>query len=143
MRSNVIAYDESAPLANILSFLVRAPIRGVIITSQGKPTGLVTRAAIVRWFLENRWNRHGADFPLEPTSNGHAATIAGDSDTTMATIAAQLVALADELRCRLAADPAVCDPAPLVGGTSRMQQLLDDLLSSSSRRAASSHGLPF
>ena len=136
MRANVIAYDEEAPLANIISFLTRAPVRSVIITWRGKPTGLVTRAAVVRWFLENRWTNRTVELPtgLATSTVTAAGTIAAatsaDPDTTLETMARQLVALAGELHGHLQADPTVVDPAPLVGGASRMQQVLDDLLSS-------------
>ena len=113
MRSNVIVYDEAAPLADILNFLTRAPIRSVVITSQGKPCGLASRAAVVRWFVENRWNSQQSDLiagrffagdPAQPKAN-----------LPMLAMADQLVAMAEELRRHVQQLPDASDPAPIIG----------------------------
>ena len=56
MRAEVIAADEHAPWVQPLRVVPRASMGGVAITSAGKPTGVISRASMVRWFLENRWN---------------------------------------------------------------------------------------
>ena len=132
MRSNVVVYDEAAPLARVLSFLTRAPIRSVIITSEGKPCGLASRSAIVRWFLENRWNARQSNL-LAGQSAGSASHDCFDADQMLHSMADQLVEMAQDLRRHLYAGEAATDPAPLVGGASRMQQLLEELLTASPR----------
>jgi two-component system, cell cycle response regulator len=142
MRSNVILYDEAAPLANVMKFLTRAPIRSVIITSHGKPCGLASRAAIVRWFLENRWNARQSDL----LAGQSAETMVRDPEeenSTLHSLADQLVDMATELRRHLRADVTGADPAPRVGGASRMQQILEDLLTMSPRCDAAPSGLPW
>jgi two-component system, cell cycle response regulator len=141
MRSNVVVYDEAAPLANILSFLTRAPIRSVVITCQGKPCGLASRAAIVRWFLENRWNARQSDLLAgQSAESGNCDRI--EADPMLNSLADQLVEMASELRHYLRAGAAAADPAPLIGGASRMQLLLEELLTASPRFASVQHGLP-
>jgi two-component system, cell cycle response regulator len=141
MRSNVVVYDEAAPLANVLSFLTRAPIRSVIITSEGKPCGLASRAAIVRWFLENRWNARQSDLQAGQSADAMRGELI-DAQSELDSLADQLVEMAGELRRHLRDPAAAGDPAPLVGGASRMQHLLEELLMASPRRASAPGGLP-
>jgi diguanylate cyclase (GGDEF)-like protein len=50
MRSNVICYDEETPIRVIYEFLCRVSIRGVVITREGRPTGMISRSSLFRWF---------------------------------------------------------------------------------------------
>ncbi len=43
MRSNVICYEEETPIHVVYEFLCRVSLRGVIITKDGQPTGVVNR----------------------------------------------------------------------------------------------------
>jgi CBS domain-containing protein len=140
MRANVITYDVETPLARVLSCFVRAPIRSVVITSQGKACGIISRASVVRWFLENRWAvrliQRGIRDPSSPADG--ASPLA---DPTLETLARQLFDMAGELQRHLKSDPSVLDAAPIVGGASRMQQLLDELLSAAPPREPAVRGL--
>jgi diguanylate cyclase (GGDEF)-like protein len=140
MRSNVIVYEETAPLADVLSFLTRAPIRSVVISSQGKPCGLASRAAVVRWFLENRWNSQQSDLIAGRFFSGNQGPAKANSP--MIAMTDQLVAMAEELRLHVREFPDAADPAPIIGGASRMQQVLEDLLTASSGGVLSGRGLP-
>jgi diguanylate cyclase (GGDEF)-like protein len=63
MRSNVICYEEETPIHVIYEFLCRVSLRGVVITKNGQPTGVVNRNSLLRCFHE--W---GADKgPISPT----------------------------------------------------------------------------
>jgi two-component system, cell cycle response regulator len=140
MRANVITYDVEAPLARVLSCFIRAPIRSVVITSQGKACGVISRAAVVRWFLENRWAVRLIQRGIrEPSPSGDPRPA---SDPTLETLAHQLFEMAGELQRHLKGDPLALDAAPIVGGASRMQQLLEDLLSAAPRCESVRHGLP-
>ena len=50
MKPNVICYEEDTPLLGIYEFLCRVSIRRVVITDQGRPTGTISRGALIRWF---------------------------------------------------------------------------------------------
>ena len=140
MRANVITYDIEVPLARVLGCFIRSPIRSVVISSQGKACGVISRASIVRWFLENRWAvrlmQRAIKEPLT-AEDGEAAA----NDPTLEAVAHQLVEMAEELHQHLLRDPTVLDAAPIIGGASRMQQLLEDLLSAAPPREAVVHGL--
>ena len=141
MRSNVITYEDDASLAQILSFLTRAAMRSVVITSAGKPCGLISRAAIVRWFLDNRWKvgRLG-DTALQHDANGDATA---DGESTLLNLAGQLAEEADRLHRFLQCPRPDHDTVPIIGGASRMQQLIGDLLAGSASGNRTGGGLPF
>ena len=54
MCRQVIAYDEGAPLRTIYEFLCRVSIPGVIITAQGRPTGVVDLRSLLAWLRRQR-----------------------------------------------------------------------------------------
>ena len=141
MRSNVITYEDDASLAQILSFLTRASMRSVVITSAGKPCGLISRAAIVRWFLDNRWKvgRWG-DIGLQHDANGDATA---DGESTLLNLAGELAEEADRLHRFLQSPRPDHDTVPIIGGASRMQQLIGDLLAGSASGNRTGGGLPF
>ena len=139
MRAKVITYDEGAPLARVLGCFIRSPIRNVVITSLGKACGVVSRASIVRWFLENRWAVRLIQRGIEEPSAAGDEPDAGDP--TLETLAQQLVEMAKELHRHLLFDPSVADAAPIIGGASRMQQLLEELVSAGPPRDPAVHGL--
>ena len=101
---------------------------------------MISRASIVRWFLENRWAvrlmQRAIKDPLNTTGDEAAV-----NDPTLEAVAHQLVEMAEELHQRLLRDPTVLDAAPIIGGASRMQQLLEDLLSAAPSREPVVHGL--
>jgi two-component system cell cycle response regulator len=140
LRSNIISFADTTPLPQILSFLTRASIRSVIITHEGKPCGLISRAAVVRWFLENRWNLDPPDLGRRPDWARSEQCLSNDPDM-LGSMTDGLVQLADQMRRQLRGVPLERDQAAIVGGASRMQQLLDELLCASSVRPAGA-GLP-
>jgi two-component system, cell cycle response regulator len=140
MRANVITYDIGTPLARVLGCFIRSPIRSVVISSQGKACGVISRASIVRWFLENRWAVRLIQRGIKDPSSATDAE-ATANDPTLEAVAHQLVEMAEELRQRLLRDPTVLDAAPIIGGASRMQQLLENLLSAAPTREPVVHGL--
>jgi len=71
MRSNVICYEEDTPVRVIYEFLCRVSIRGVVITRNGQPTGIVTRGSLLRCFHEWGSDRGSISPPVSlPSSPG-------------------------------------------------------------------------
>ncbi len=101
---------------------------------------MLSRSSVVRWFLENRWAVRLIQRGMRD-SLGAANDAPGASDSTLQTLASELLEMAGELQRHLRNDPQILDTAPIVGGASRMQQLLDDLLSASPRRDQAIHGV--
>jgi two-component system, cell cycle response regulator len=57
MRHNVISYEEDTPIRVIYEFLCRVSLRGVVITKNGQPTGIVNRSSLLRCFHERGADR--------------------------------------------------------------------------------------
>ena len=71
MRSNVICYEEDTPIRVIYEFLCRVSLRGVVITKDGQPTGIVNRNSLLRCFHERGANRGSTSPSLSlPSSPG-------------------------------------------------------------------------
>jgi len=49
MKTNVVQYDEETPAKDILGFLSRASVPRVVVVSESRPTGVISRAALLRW----------------------------------------------------------------------------------------------
>ena len=114
MHSNVIVYKDSAPLLHILNFLTRASMRSVVISAEGKPCGLVSRASLVRWFLENSWCPQRSQFPQEQTHE-----VQSDAIRPLAMLAGNLVQLAQQLHDHLLSDAVPRIRQPIVGRATR------------------------
>ncbi len=138
MRSNVIVYKDTAPLLHVLNFLTRASMRSVVIAAEGKPCGLISRASLVRWFLENPWGMQASKLLPEQTSEARS-----DGVAPLTILAGRLVQAANQLQDHLRSDPEASDPAPIIGSASRMQGLIDDLLCGSACGSQTGGGLPF
>jgi two-component system chemotaxis response regulator CheY len=124
MKTNVITYDESTPVMQIYEFLCRVSIRAVVVVSDGKPTGILSRSSLVRWFTNALISQR--DGQGEPASE----VLACDPRERANSISLALRSEADRLVNALADGDENLTPA-LVGGASRMQELVNDLLASS------------
>ena len=97
--------------------------------SQGKACGVISRASIVRWFLENRWAVRLMQRAIkEPLTAEDGAAAANDPtlETVGASVGRDGRRVAPATCCAIRS---VLDAAPIIGGALRMQQLLEDLLS--------------
>jgi len=141
MRSNVITYDENAPIALILNCLIRTPIRSVVITAAGEPCGLISRSALVRWLLENHWNVAPNGEVRSPCDADGINT--GDDESALVEMAAELAVEAQRLYGYLQSSHPEDATAPIIGGASRMQRLIDELLAGSASGNRTGSGLPF
>ena len=50
MQRNVVYYEEDTPAMLVYEFLCRVTIRSVVIVKDGKPTGLINRGSLLRFF---------------------------------------------------------------------------------------------
>ncbi len=126
MKQNVVAYEEDAPVLVIYEFLSRVMIRGVVIVKDGRPTGLINRTSLLRWFTNRLRVRCIAD---ETTADeSHKLTQAADSDANIHMIVRAIAAQSSELKRRFESEQD--DHLPLIiGGVSRIEELINDLLS--------------
>lgn len=131
MKHNVVAYEEDASLATIYDFLARVSIRSVVIVQDRKPIGMMSRATLLRWFV-NHLNRG------RPMGGNQLVAAANDVETreelssnladqrlqlTAEAIAAEAQKLVEDLRNE-SEDLVPC----MIGGASRIQEMVNDLL---------------
>ncbi len=124
MKPNVICYEGDTPIRTIYEFLCRVSIRRVVVVDGGQPVGTISRSTLLRWFrntvianglLDVGHDRGG----LETDSHRSKERLA----ETTRELAGQVAGLEGRLHDN------VEDLVPyVVGGVTRMQELLDDLL---------------
>jgi len=51
MRANVICYEEDTPVLKVYEFLCRVSIRSAMVVKDGRPTGIIGRGCLLRWFV--------------------------------------------------------------------------------------------
>ena len=113
MNSNVIYYEQNTPAQAIFEFLCRVTIRRVIIVDNERPIGVISRGSFLRW------GRNLARLGL-----GSAAPDARQQiNRTAEALLKRATLLAEQL-----ADGSADIVAPVVGETSKMQDLINDLL---------------
>ncbi|MDP7016818.1 MAG: diguanylate cyclase [Pirellulaceae bacterium] len=136
MKTDVVSYTADTSALAIYEFLCRVAIRGVVIVDDGRPTGVISRGSILRWFTnclavgivkipdadadalrEIRPERDLADFQVNPIESLLAAVNAMGSESA-------------ELQQRLRANATDLLPC-IVGGASRIQELVNDVLACS------------
>jgi diguanylate cyclase (GGDEF)-like protein len=124
MRKGVVAYEEDTPARVIYEFLCRVAIRSLIVVKDGRPTGVISRASLLRWFTNALLSRGEAGgFGDAPRAVESPADVARQ----IAAIAETLAEHALELKQEIAVEDPDWGPR-IVGGASRMQDLLTDLL---------------
>ena len=125
MKPNVICYEEDTPIRTIYEFLCRVTIRRVVIADQGRPTGTISRGTLLRWFRNlviTKGLLGQSDQPEGKHEPDPYRSKERLSETTRE-LAGQVAGLDGHLRENAE------DLVPhIVGGVSRMQELLDDLL---------------
>ena len=125
MKPNVICYEESTPVRIIYEFLCRVTIRRVVIADQGRPTGTISRSTLLRWFRNlvlTKGLLHPGDLPEGNCEADPYRSKQRLSETTHE-LAEQVGSLEGHLRENAG------DLVPyVVGGVTRMQEMLDDLL---------------
>ena len=130
MKRNVVCYEEETPALSIYEFLARVVIRGVVIVKHDCPTGLITRGCLLRFFMnllaarktEGIFPEVDAAASALVQRMGHARV-----DDRIAKTVRSLAAEARDMESRLAANQGDLVPC-VVGGASRVQELVNDLL---------------
>jgi diguanylate cyclase (GGDEF)-like protein len=130
MKRNVVCYEEETPALSIYEFLARVVIRGVVIAKHGCPTGLITRGCLLRFFMNLLAARRTEGvFPevdaaaSELVERMRQSSVQDRIAKTVRTLAAE----ARDMESRLSASEDDLVPC-VVGGASRVQELVIDLL---------------
>jgi two-component system cell cycle response regulator len=139
MKQNVVCYEEDTPALAVYEFLCRVTIRGAVIVKQGRPTGIISRTSLLRFFMNQlAVNREGGDHHDLDAAEAAMSSF-GAAQQPRDLIGQTVRVLAHEisdLNSRL--DQETDDLIPcVVGGVSRVQELVNDLLAIS--RYANEH----
>jgi len=135
MKRNVVCYEEKTSALTIYEFLARVVIRGVVIVKDGAPTGLITRGCLLRFFMNllAAKRNDGVSPEVDLAANELAANqlvermgSASVHDRIAKTVRS-LAAEARDMESRLIDDESDLVPC-VVGGASRVQELVIDLL---------------
>ncbi len=125
MKPNVICYEEDTPIRTIYEFLCRVSIRRVVIADEGRPTGTISRGTLLRWF-RNLVVSKGL-LECEELSESRPSPDPHRSQERLAETARELALQASDLHDRFRKDADDLVPH-VVGGATRMQELVNDLL---------------
>jgi diguanylate cyclase (GGDEF)-like protein len=130
MKRNVVCYEESTPALSVYEFLARVAIRGVVVVRHGCPTGLISRSCLLRFFMNMLAARKTEGVFPEVDEAAHElvermghASVQDRIGQTVRSLAAE----ARDMEARLAASEDDLVPC-VVGGASRMQEQVIDLL---------------
>jgi diguanylate cyclase (GGDEF)-like protein len=127
MKRNVVYYDENASVQAIYEFLCRVAIRGVIIVRDGRPTGVISRGSVLRWFTNTMIVESP---PAEGSPSPRLCDAPRNARDSLAAAASAVQAEAARLEGCLRNDQRDTLPA-VVGSASRMQELVNELLAHS------------
>jgi diguanylate cyclase (GGDEF)-like protein len=131
MKQNVVCYEEQTPALTIYEFLARVSIRSIVIVNRGRPTGLISRDSFLRFFINTlAVHRTGKVFPdideAERALRDLTAQLPPEDRIVQAI--RQMAAEAEDLERRMAIEDSQDLVPCVVGGASRMQELVNDLL---------------
>lgn len=119
MKRNVVCYEETMPADSVFQFLCRVSIRRVVVVRDGRPTGIISRSSLIRWF--RNWVLANRDELPD-----HEAERKRLHDGVMLTARA-LAECGEGLPGKLLLDERNFIPYA-VGEATRMQELINDLL---------------
>ncbi len=129
MKRNVVCYEETTPVVTIYEFLCRVSLRGVIVVNDGRPSGMISRGSLLRWFTNLLAITPGSmlDSPTHESVSEEARPRIHEPRENVTLIADALAREANELASRIGRVTNDLVPA-VVGGVSRIEELLNDLL---------------
>jgi two-component system, cell cycle response regulator len=142
MKTSVVQYEEGTPARQIFDFLNRVSIRSIVVVRNGRPVGMLSRSAILRWFSlamstcgDESGEMFGSTGGQTPAGKDRILHEIQAISRNLSQDAALL-----EQRLRVGTDdPVAC----LVGGVSQIQERVNDLLSASSSLNQRSWGQGF
>jgi diguanylate cyclase (GGDEF)-like protein len=125
MKPNVICYEETSPVRMIYDFLCRVSIRRVVVVDRGCPVGTISRGTLLRWFRNLVLSKGALDQGLPCGPHGEIDPFR--SKERLAQTAGELAEQVSNLYWHLNRDGDDL-VSHVVGGATRMQELVDDLL---------------
>jgi diguanylate cyclase (GGDEF)-like protein len=131
MKRNVVCYEEQTPALTIYEFLGRVTIRSVVIVNRGRPTGLISRDSFLRFFINTLAVHRTAEiFPDIDEAERALLDLTAQlpPENRIVQAVRQMAAEADDLERRMAGEDSTNLVPCVVGGASRMQELVNDLL---------------
>ncbi|MFN0016633.1 MAG: diguanylate cyclase [Pirellulaceae bacterium] len=130
MQPNVVSYEEETPAMLVYEFLCRVTIRSVVIVKEGKPTGLINRGSLLRFFSNLLAVRQADGFVSEAAAASQAiAVLSGNISPRkrMGHLVRSMASEAADLARRAHGTSSDLIPC-VVGGATRLQDLIRDLL---------------
>ncbi len=124
MRTDVVCYEEDTPVEQVYEFLSRVSISRVVVVNEGRPSGVISRATLLRWF------RNWVTTREEAASDDRPAYSDGEREQRRAGIIKTTEATeqrAAHLRRRIIEETNDFTPC-VVGEATRLQSLVNDLL---------------
>lgn len=124
MRTDVVCYDEDTPVEQVYQFLSRVSVPRIVVVDQGRPTGVISRATLLRW-IRNWVATHEEAGSGDPWTcpdrdrNRRKTAIIKTAEVAEARVA--------DLRRRIAGEDHDFVPC-VVGEATRLQSLVNDLL---------------
>jgi hypothetical protein len=124
MRTDVVCYDEDTPVEQVYQFLSRVSVPRIVVVDQGRPTGVISRATLLRW-VRNWVATHEESGSGDPR-NCPDRELERRKTAVIRTAEAAEARVAD-LRRRIAGEDHDFVPC-VVGEATRLQSLVNDLL---------------
>lgn len=135
MKTNVVCYEEDTPAIRIYEFLCRVSIRTAVIVKDNKPTGLINRGSLLRWFANNQaLCQRGLDRSAKALDVETSALPSLDAQEQLNATARALAEETHRLQAELG-DGGCELTSTVIGGASRIQELVNDLLTNYSYAA--------
>lgn len=124
IRTDVVCFEEHAPAKDVYQFLSRVSVPRLVVVDQGRPTGVISRGTLLRWFRNWLVTHEEADEGLggmdSPDEHAHRKQ-------SIVKTAEAMVRHAAEIPRRLADNDEEFIPC-VVGEATRLQDLVNDLL---------------
>ncbi len=130
MQRNVVFYEEETTAMLVYEFLCRVTIRSVVIVKDGKPTGLINRSSLLRFFSNLLAVKQGSGVETEAAAANQAiAALTGkiSPQQRISHLVRSVTLEAADLARRVHGKSTDLMPC-VVGGASRLQELVTDLL---------------
>lgn len=120
MKTNVVQYDEETPAKTVYQFLSRVAVPRVVVVKEGRPTGVISRATLLRWLRNwSNLNDQGDRIPRPASASSRHGGI-----LKAAAVATERLAI---LRNHLSKDHSDFVPCAVAEAT-RLEELANEIL---------------